>query len=684
MRWFALDEWFWESRLSTLELNERLAARASALRFGSAIRTRDFVGSVSETGFHLTPVVWGQSSLLPQFVGEWRPTPTGSDVRVVVVANRVIQVCLVILFAFLSTLIYDAQFERVAIVTLGGALLGWLWLQGSYLIGSGLAERKLRRLLDATPITTAKPWSLIEPRPTGVQSTIQLGTIIAVSTGIGLLWLIYHGSFAFTVRPAVDLVYTYWATQAVAITWLFCLSRTRPNSVMRSLVVLFTLEVTAAWLLTVDGYAGDGRPLVTWRWLPRLKGERLAIKSVQSVATNVSVDLSITGPHDFASFRGARRDGIVYGIRLNPAWQQSPPKIIWRQPIGLGWSSFAIVSDFAVTQEQQGPDEVVVCYELATGRPCWEHRDRTLFHEMMGGDGPRATPTISSGLVYTLGATGVLNCLNGRDGRRVWSVNVIKDNAAPTSLFGMAGSPLVWNDLVIVAPGAPGASLVAYDRQDGRRVWQAGSAAAAYASPQLATFGGIEHILCFNAEGLFAHTPDGGAILWSIPWVTPPERNNVCQPIVWRDEQKHETVWISSGYGKGCGLLKIGINGKSFIVTPHWKNLKLQAKFASAVERGCYVYGLDNNILCCIDLRTGRQCWKGGRYGFGQLLLVDRHLLIVTDQGEIVLCDATPDGHHEVARFPVLEGRTWTHPALSGNRLLIRNDRLAACVELPL
>jgi outer membrane protein assembly factor BamB len=398
----------------------------------------------------------------------------------------------------------------------------------------------------------------------------------------------------------------------------------------------------------------------------------------------ITVNLHSTGTHDWPAFRGPRRDGVIDNVRLDPDWDLHPPTIVWQQPVGVGWSSYVIAGGFAVTQEQRGPDEAVVCYDVATGREIWEHRDKARFHEMMGGDGPRATPTLDDGDVYSLGATGILNRLRGRDGRVVWSVNIIDDAHAPTSLFGMTGSPLIWKDLVVVNPGGPNASLVAYDKQTGKRRWAAGLAATAYASPQAVHLGGRDQILTFNAEGVFSHATNKGEILWNHPWVTPPENNNVCQPIFWTDDTGVETVFLSSGYGKGCGLLEIANDADRFTVVPRWQNKNLKVKFSSAVARDGCVFGLDENILVCLDLRTGQRRWKGGRYGFGQLLLVDRILLVLSDSGEVILCEATPERHHELARLPVLNGRTWNHPALSGDTLLIRNDRAAACLKLPL
>ncbi|MDB5336844.1 MAG: repeat-like protein, partial [Planctomycetaceae bacterium] len=360
MRWFALDEWNWETQLTVPELCERLTRDVGVVRLGSFIHQKEFVGTASKTGFHLTPVIWGQTSLLPQFVGEWRPAASGSQVKVIVVPNRAVHVCLIILFACLSTLVYDPKLERVALLTIGSSALGWLWLQGSALIGTSIAERKLRRLLEANPTRNAEPWPLSAPRATRAAIAICIVTAITLVIGVTLIVLIYEGALAFSNRPAVDLVCVYWTTQAIAIAWLFCLSKLKPAAMVRCLTLLFGLEVGITWCLAVDGYAGDGRPLLTWRWSPTRAKTFAATQAPHIPPTNTLVDLTVTGPHDFSGFRGSRRNGVVAEIQLDPDWQKTAPQVVWQHPIGAGWSAFAVVAGFAVTQEQRGENEAVV------------------------------------------------------------------------------------------------------------------------------------------------------------------------------------------------------------------------------------------------------------------------------------------------------------------------------------
>jgi outer membrane protein assembly factor BamB len=249
----------------------------------------------------------------------------------------------------------------------------------------------------------------------------------------------------------------------------------------------------------------------------------------------------------------------------------------------------------------------------------------------------------------------------------------------------MTGSPLVTNGLVVVNPGGAAGALVAYDEQTGDRVWSSGHADASYSSPQYADFPGRPQILNFNADGIAGHDASSGALLWSHPWVShPSERNNVCQPVALPgDGKRPNAVFIASGYGVGCGVLELNETGDGFEVRERWRNRNLRAKFSSVVRRGRHVYGLDATVLTCIDLETGEPCWKGGRYGYGQLLLADDIIIVQAESGDVALVDASPEEYRERAIFPALDHRTWNHPVVSGDLLLVRNDREAACYQLP-
>ncbi len=503
--------------------------------------------------------------------------------------------------------------------------------------------------------------------------------------GAGLLCLVQMTEFSFTPKPTRDFQWIIIGTEVAIYLWVRLCCRLTLRQQLAALAVLYGVQLIPYFAIRSDGFTGDGRPILAWSWAPSRDSRWSHYEAIEPPReAQVVADLATTTDVDYPAFRGGERTGTVRAIPIAREWIE-PPRQLWRHPVGLGWSSFAVVGDYCVTQEQRGEYETVVCYELRTGHEVWTHADETCFEEITSGKGPRATPTIHNGHVFALGATGILNCLEGADGRRVWSVNILEDNEAENALFGMCGSPLVLNGLVVVNPGGAAGSLVAYDEQTGERVWSGGKAAASYSSPQYADFRERPQVLNFNADGISGHDASNGVVLWHHPWVSQPnERNNVCQPVVLPgDGERPNAVFISSGYGQGCAVLELIETKGRFEVRERWRNRNLRAKFSSVVRRDRHIYGLDNTILACIDLDTGDCCWKGGRYGYGQLVLADDLLIVQAESGDVALVEATPEQYHERAIFPALDQRTWNHPVVCGDMLLVRNDQEAACYRLP-
>lgn len=503
--------------------------------------------------------------------------------------------------------------------------------------------------------------------------------------GAAALSAVQMTEFSFTPKPTRDFMWIIGITELAIYIWVRVYSKVGIRAQVAALAALYGVQLIPYFSIRVDGFMGDGRPILVWSWAPTVEREWNHYEQLESNRDAAALaDLGRTTEFDSPAFRGRDRTGAARAVRFARDWSE-PPRQLWRHPVGLGWSSFAVVGDFCVTQEQREQYETVVCYELRTGREVWTHADEASFDEITSGKGPRATPTIHNNHVFTLGATGILNCLNGADGRRVWSTNILDDNDAENALFGMSGSPLVTNGLVVVNPGGAAGSLVAYDEQTGDRVWSGGSADASYSSPQYADFPGRPQILNFNADGISGHDAESGAVLWRHPWVSlPSERNNVCQPVALSgNDDRPNAVFVSSGYGVGCAVLELIDSGEGFEVRERWRNRNLRAKFSSVVRRGGHVYGLDATVLTCLDLETGEPCWKGGRYGYGQLVLADDVIFVQAESGDVALVDASPEEYRELASFPALDHRTWNHPVVSGDVVLVRNDREAACYQLP-
>jgi outer membrane protein assembly factor BamB len=348
---------------------------------------------------------------------------------------------------------------------------------------------------------------------------------------------------------------------------------------------------------------------------------------------------------------------------------------MWRRPIGPGWSSFAVHGDFLFTQEQRGNDEVVACYRLGTGEPVWKHGDAARFWESNAGPGPRATPTLSNGRVYTFGATGIVNTLDARNGAVVWSRNAGSDAGVKIPEWGFASSPLVVGDVVFVAAAG---KLVAYDLATGKPRWFGTDGGVSYSSPDLVTIDGVPQILLLSQAGAASVALADGAPLWKHSWRGYP----IIQPALTSDGG----VLISVSDTSGTRRLAVAHGANEWTVEERWTSVGLKPYFNDFVVHNGFAFGFDGGILSCIDLKDGKRVWKGGRYGHGQLvLLADQDLLLVlSEEGELALVGAAPEQFTEFARFPALEGKTWNHPVLAGDVLLVRNGQEMAAFRLSL
>lgn len=376
----------------------------------------------------------------------------------------------------------------------------------------------------------------------------------------------------------------------------------------------------------------------------------------------------------WTNFRGPNRDGLYNEMPVLTTWPAQGLPLLWKAPVGLGFASFAVADGRAYTIEQRRQKEVVAAYDVNTGRELWiqgwnaEYNDST-------GDGPRTTPTYDDGRLYALGATGELRCLDAKSGGVIWGKNILAENQASNLQWAMSASPLIVDDKVIVLPGGSGGkAVVAYNKMTGAAVWRSQNDQAAYVSPMLVTLAGRRQILVEMASRIFGLAPEDGSLLWSQAWDTD-MGINVSQPII-VDKNR---FFLSSGYGKGAALVEITGSGKTFSARTVWENINMKNKFNSSVLHEGFVYGLDEGILTCLDVNTGTRKWKGGRYGYGQVLLASGHLIVTSDTGEVALVKASPDAYSEVARFSALQGKTWNYPAIAGGRLFVRNsDQMAA------
>jgi outer membrane protein assembly factor BamB len=377
-------------------------------------------------------------------------------------------------------------------------------------------------------------------------------------------------------------------------------------------------------------------------------------------------------------FRGPNRDGRYDAGPIRTDWPEGGLPMLWKQPIGTGYASFVVADGRAFTIEQRRRQEVVAAYDIETGRELWTHGWEASFEEAMGGDGPRATPTYHDGRIFALGAEGELRCLDARTGALIWRRNILTDNGASNLQWGMSASPLIVDDKVIVlAGGASGRSVVAYRRATGEPAWTALDDQQAYTSPMLVTIDDVRQILVVSASRVIGLGVDQGRLLWEYPW-TNYNGISVAQPLLLGNNR----VFISAGYGKGAAVFELTRAGDRFTTRTIWENTRMKNKFTSSVLRDGFIYGLDEAILACVDAATGELKWKGGRYGYGQVMLAGDWLVVLTESGEVALVKAGPERHEEVAKFAAIDGKTWNHPVIADGRLLVRNLKEMAAFDI--
>lgn len=454
---------------------------------------------------------------------------------------------------------------------------------------------------------------------------------------------------------------------------------------------------TGAWvLLRSDGVDGDMGAELAWRWQPTAEERFLASRD------STGFDAATTSPRDLATdwatrdantdaapawpgFRGARRDGVVAGVRIATDWQAQPPQELWRRSVGPGWSSFAVAGDVLFTQEQHGEEEVVAAYRASTGESIWFHRDPVRFWEALAGAGPRGTPTLHDGKVYALGATGLLNALDAATGAAIWQRDIAADSGAPIPDWGFSSSPLVVDGLVVVHAGGeqgtnPAAkSVVAYDVATGAPRWFAPAGPLSYSSLHLATLDGVRQLLLLTDAGISSHAVADGAVLWSHAWQVPGGAR-IVQPVITADGD----VLVGTGFGMGVRKLALAQGRAGWEVSEGWTSARLKPYFNDFVVHRDHLYGFDGRLLASVDLATGERAWKGGRYGAGQLVLLpDQDLLLVlSERGEIALVAAKPDGFAEIAKIPGVAGKTWNHPVVADGVLYVRNGEEMAAFRL--
>jgi outer membrane protein assembly factor BamB len=486
---------------------------------------------------------------------------------------------------------------------------------------------------------------------------------------IGVFGMLLYGLPTAVTGWVVLLVLTFW------MSW----------PARRALLLgAFVLGWGCLDLIRNNGVDGNFHADLKWRWSKTEEEEFLAqLASAEAAGEEAKGDPLMLQPGDWPAFRGAARDGRLTGTRVRTDWNEHPPKLLWKQRVGPGWSSFAVVGDHLFTQEQRGDSEVVVCYQADSGKELWAHKDDTRFSETVAGPGPRATPTFHEGKLYTLGANGTLNCLDARTGKVAWTADVREGSGAKPPNWGFSASPLVAHRKVFVHASGPGGtkSVLAYDAASGSLAWSAGPERDhSYCSAQLAKLAGIEQVLLCTEAGLASYDPGNGAVLWQHDWVIQKDMARVVQPAVLNGDD----VLIGTGFGHGLRRVHVARAGGAWKDEEVYTTKAIKPYYNDLVVHGEHLYGFDGDFFTCVRLEDGEGCWRARGYGNGQvLLLADQGLLlVVSEKGAVSLLKANPQKHEVLGRFQALEGKTWNHPVVAHGKLFVRNGREIACYDV--
>ena len=357
-------------------------------------------------------------------------------------------------------------------------------------------------------------------------------------------------------------------------------------------------------------------------------------------------------------------------------WPKDGPRVLWRVPCGAGYSGLSVAAGRLYTVLQDGDHEAVLCLDAESGKEHWRFRYPTHFTNNVG-DGPRSTPAIDGGRVYAVGATGVFHCLDTATGSVHWRHDLLEEFAAPNVTWGVSFSPLVEGDLVYTNPGGrSGGSLAAFDKTSGKLAWKALDDPAGYSSPVATTLAGVRQIVFCTARRLVGVGPDDGRLLWEFPWQTNHDAN-IATPIC-----RGDYVFISSGYGRGCGLVKVEAAGGGLRALRVYEHTRMSNHFATSVLYGEHLYGFHEALLTCLDFRTGQVAWRERGFEKGSLLVADGHLIVLGEQGKLAVAPASPAGYKEKASVQVSKLRCWVVPTLANGRLYVRDEQQIVCLDL--
>jgi outer membrane protein assembly factor BamB len=413
------------------------------------------------------------------------------------------------------------------------------------------------------------------------------------------------------------------------------------------------------------------------------------LPALRSLALALSLVLTSSVPaSDWPQLLGPTRNGIYSGNDLAGHWLKEGPPILWQRQVGPGFSGPAVTAGKLILFHRVENREVVECLDAGTGKALWTFGYPTAYRDDFGFDeGPRATPTINDGRVFTYGAEGKLTCLELATGKKLWALDARTEFQAPKGFFGITCSPLVEGDVLLLnVGGKSGSGIVAFDKASGKVLWRATDDEASYSSPVAASFGNRRLALVLTRSELVALEPSGGKIAFRFGF-QPPIRSSVTAavPLV-----IHDLIFLSASYGTGATLLQVKENGSG--VEKLWSNDDaLSNHYATSVHHNGFLYGIHGRTdpgfqpgasLRCIELKTGKVRWQQDDFGAATLTLAGSDVLLLTERGELVRAPASPEGFKPAARVQVLPNQVRAYPALADGRFYARSKDKLVCLGL--
>ena len=373
---------------------------------------------------------------------------------------------------------------------------------------------------------------------------------------------------------------------------------------------------------------------------------------------------------DWPRWRGPNLNGISKETGWLQKWPADGPAKLWDGTCGIGYSSFAVAKGRLYTMGNVQEKDSVFCFDAETGKLKWSYEYPCPSKDPNGYHGTRCTPTVEDDRVYTVSRQGQLFCLDNTTGTVKWAKDFKKDFGGGVPQGGFSCSPLIEKNWLLVEAGGPGASVVALDKLTGDLIWKNGSDGAGYSSLIAFDLGGERCFAQFSKDHIIGRRMKNGSEMWRLLWKTS-YGVNATTPIIQGDE-----MFISTGYGFGCALLKMTPTG----VTEVWRNKSMKNHVNSCVLVDGFLYGYDESTLKCLDWKTGETTWQTGDYGKGAVIVADGKLILYGQSGKLGLAEVTPTAFKEISSFQALPGKdTWANPVLANGRLYVRSlEKMAA------